>query len=189
MIGCIHISTGVYSRLAPYRNFSPYVRDTWSRDYPFSLVLDRKLTAKDTFQIIMDHYEGTVYDLTTGMAAGRYGNTYHDDGPFDSHEAFDAGDINHGSWPRPASAIFCNTRPARVGLLGNSGGALSRRRASDIGGCGHAKSPATAAGAALHKVIMELADAGLRCHYDWLFSPKISSALTPTSFQTELFSS
>ncbi|MFA6371120.1 MAG: C69 family dipeptidase [Methanothrix sp.] len=98
----------VYSRLAPSRNFSPYVKDTWSRDYPFSLVPDKKVTAKDTFQIFRDHYEGTVYDLTAGMAAGPYGNPYRDDGPFDSHEAFDAGEIKPGSWHRPVSAIFCS---------------------------------------------------------------------------------
>jgi len=98
----------VYNRLAPSCNFSPYVKDTWSRDYPFSLVPDQKLTAKDAFQIFRDHYEGTVFDLTCGLAAGPYGNPYRDDGPFDSHEAFSAGEIKPGAWPRPVSAIFCS---------------------------------------------------------------------------------
>jgi dipeptidase len=98
----------VYRRLAPSRNFSPYVKDTWSSDYPFSLVPDQKLTTKDTFQIFRDHYEGTVYDLTTGPAAGPYGNPYRDDGQFDAHDLFTAGEIKPGAWPRPVSAIFCS---------------------------------------------------------------------------------
>ncbi len=98
----------VYRRLAPSRNFSPYVKDTWSREYPFSLMPDRKLTIKDTFQIFRDHYEGTVYDLTTGPAAGPYGNPYRDDGEFDSHDYFPAGEIKPGAWPRPVSPIFCS---------------------------------------------------------------------------------
>ncbi len=98
----------VYRRLAPSKRFSPYVKDSWSRDYPFSLVPDQKLTAKDTFQIFRDHYEGTVFDLTSGLAAGPYGNPYRDDGQFDSHEAFLPGEIKPGSWPRPVSAIFCS---------------------------------------------------------------------------------
>ena len=98
----------VYRRLAPSKRFSPYVKDSWSRDYPFSLVPDQKLTVKDTFQIFRDHYEGTVFDLTSGLAAGPYGNPYRDDGQFDSHEAFLPGEIKPGSWPRPVSAIFCS---------------------------------------------------------------------------------
>lgn len=98
----------VYRRLAPSRKFSPYVKDTWSDEYPFSLVPERKLRTKDTFQIFRDHYEGTVYDLTTGLAAGPYGNPYRDDGKFDSHEYFPPGEIKPGAWPRPVSPIFCS---------------------------------------------------------------------------------
>ncbi|VVB73003.1 Peptidase family C69 [uncultured archaeon] len=115
----------VYRRLAPSRNFSPYVMDTWSREYPFSLVPDRKRTLEDTLQIFRDHYEGTVYDLTTGLAAGPYGNPYRDDGPFDAHDLFTPGEIKLGSWPRPVSAIFCSysyITQARSWLLDPIGG-------------------------------------------------------------------
>lgn len=33
----------IYNRIAPSKNFSPYVEDTWSRDYPFSVKPDEKL--------------------------------------------------------------------------------------------------------------------------------------------------
>jgi dipeptidase len=98
----------VYNRIAPSQNLSPYVNDTWSREYPFSIKPDKKLSTRDTLRIFRDHYEGTVFDLTRGMAAGPYGNPYRNDGPFDSHQAFEPGEIKPGAWPRPVSPIFCS---------------------------------------------------------------------------------
>jgi dipeptidase len=115
----------VYNRIASSKNFSPYVNDTWSRDYPFSLKPDRKLTTKDALNLFRDHYEGTVYDLTRGMAAGPYGNPYRNDGPFDAHQAFEPGEIKPGAWPRPVSPIFCGysyVTQGRSGLADPLGG-------------------------------------------------------------------
>ena len=97
----------IYNRLAPSQNFSPYVQDSWSTEYPFSLTPDNKLTTRDAFQIFRDHYEGTVFDLTTGLAAGPYANPYRDDGPFDAHDLLQRGEIKPGSWPRPISVFNC----------------------------------------------------------------------------------
>lgn len=97
----------VYNRLAPSLNLSPYVNDTWSREYPFSIKPDRKLSTEDMLYIFRDHYEGTVFDLTNGSAAGPYGNPYRNDGPFDQHQAFEPGEIKPGAWSRPVSPIFC----------------------------------------------------------------------------------
>ncbi len=98
----------VYSRITPSRNFSPYVEDTWSRDYPFSVRPDEKLGTEEVLSIFRDHYEGTVFDLTAGMAAGPYGNPYRNRGPFDDHTPFNPGEIRPGAWPRPVSAFFCS---------------------------------------------------------------------------------
>ena len=98
----------VYNRIAPSRNFSPYVEDTWSQEYPFSVRPDEKLGTEDALLIFRDHYEGTVFDLTTGMAAGPYGNPYRNRGPFDDHNKFEPGEIKPGAWPRPVSAFFCS---------------------------------------------------------------------------------
>ncbi len=97
----------VYNRLAPSLNLSPYVNDTWSREYPFSIKPDKKLSTEDMLYIFRDHYEGTVFDLTSGSAAGPYGNPYRNDGPFDQHQAFEPGEIKPGAWSRPVSPIFC----------------------------------------------------------------------------------
>ncbi len=97
----------VYHRLAPSQNFTPYVTDTYSRAYPFSVVPDRKLTTADAFALFRDHYEGTVFDLTNGSAAGPFGNPYRWRGEFDDHGQFEAGEVKPGAWPRAVSEIFC----------------------------------------------------------------------------------
>lgn len=43
-------------------------------ELPFSVPVDNKLTSDDLFRIQRDHYEGTEYDMTRGLASGPYGN-------------------------------------------------------------------------------------------------------------------
>ena len=97
----------LYSRIAPSRNLSPYVTDTYSKDYPFSLAPDKKLTTPDAFALFRNHYEGTVFDLTTGPAAGPFGNPYRWRGPYDDHNPFAFDEVKPGAWPRAVSEIFC----------------------------------------------------------------------------------
>jgi len=42
-------------------------------DYPFSVPVERPISSKELIRILRDHYEGTEYDLTKGLAAGPYG--------------------------------------------------------------------------------------------------------------------
>ncbi|RPJ40308.1 MAG: hypothetical protein EHM19_13880, partial [Candidatus Latescibacterota bacterium] len=42
--------------------------------YPLWVRPDEKLTLADVFGLMRDHYEGTEYDLTTGVAAGPFGS-------------------------------------------------------------------------------------------------------------------
>jgi dipeptidase len=59
----------VFDLIAPSRHFDP-----WAKRYPFSVKPDRKLSVADLMAINRDHYEGTPFDLTTGLAAGPYNN-------------------------------------------------------------------------------------------------------------------
>jgi len=97
----------LYHRIAPSKDFSPFVNDTYSRDYPFSVIPDQKLSTADTFSLFRDHYEGTVFDLTTGPAAGPFGNPYRWRGPADKHDLLTPGEIKPGAWPRAVSEMFC----------------------------------------------------------------------------------
>ena len=48
-------------------------RHNW-KTYPFSVKPDKKLVPHDIMRIMRDHFEGTAYDLTKGLAAGPFGN-------------------------------------------------------------------------------------------------------------------
>jgi dipeptidase len=97
----------IYHRFASSLNLSPYVEDTWSKDYPFSAKPDRKLTTKDALNVLRDHYEGTVYDMTKGLAAGPYGNPYRDIGNYDPSGVVVEGNVSQGAWSRPVSSFRC----------------------------------------------------------------------------------
>lgn len=59
----------VLSWLAPSLELDPY-----QEKYPFSVVPDKKVSAQDVMTICRDHYEGTEFDLTKGLAAGAFGS-------------------------------------------------------------------------------------------------------------------
>jgi dipeptidase len=59
----------VLSLVAPSLNLDPD-----AERYPFSVKPDKKLSVQDLMAIKRDHYEGTEFDLTQGMAAGPFGN-------------------------------------------------------------------------------------------------------------------
>lgn len=58
----------VLSLLAPSLNLDPY-----ANRYPFSVKPDQKVSLDTLNQIQRDHYEGTEFDLTKGLAAGPFG--------------------------------------------------------------------------------------------------------------------
>ena len=98
----------LYDRVAPSLNLSPYVEGTYTTAYPFSTKPDAPLNATIALSLFRDHYEGTVFDLTNGSAAGPFGDPYRDSGPFDNHQAFAPGEVRPGAWPRPISPLFCS---------------------------------------------------------------------------------
>lgn len=96
----------VFDRVNPDLGLSPWVTDGYTTYYPFSIAPKTKLQPKDVFALYRDHYEGTQFDMTQGIAAGPYGdpNRYfgsYDGGGFDfsNHKLY-------GAWERPISVFY-----------------------------------------------------------------------------------
>jgi dipeptidase len=65
----------VLSKAAPSLKLSgDFGSDNWGISLPFSVKVDKKLSVQDVMSLNRDHYEGTPYDLTKGLAAGPYGD-------------------------------------------------------------------------------------------------------------------
>ena len=66
----------IFRRAAPAQHFSSdYHRGVPDAEpYPLSIKPDEKLKLQDVFALVRDHYEGTEYDMTKGIAAGPFGN-------------------------------------------------------------------------------------------------------------------
>lgn len=108
----------VFDRVNPDLAFSPWVEDGYTFYYPFSIKPRRKLTPEDIFKLYRDHYEGTEFDLTKGVAAGPYGDPHRFTGPYDGNQ----NDISSktqmtGAWERAISVFYqgytylCQVRP------------------------------------------------------------------------------
>jgi dipeptidase len=91
----------MFRRAAPSQNLSPdYFRAVKSADpYPLWIKPDKKLTVQDAISLIRDHFEGTEYDMTKGIAAGPFGNPYRWKGLTFHVE----GDSTEYGWERPIS--------------------------------------------------------------------------------------
>jgi dipeptidase len=65
----------IFRRAAPSREWpSDYHRGVEGAEpYPLWIEPDEKLTRMDVFALMRDHYEGTDYDMTTGVDAGPFG--------------------------------------------------------------------------------------------------------------------
>jgi len=105
-------------RVNPDLGLSPWVRDTYTRDYPFSIQPRTKLLPTDVFSLYRDHYEGTQFDLTKGVAAGPYGDPHRFVGSYDGNQNnVDAEKKFYGAWERAISVFYqgytfvCQTRP------------------------------------------------------------------------------
>ena len=120
----------IQDRLAPSLNLSQYVEDSYTKAYPFTVTPDEKVSLTGAFSLFRDHYEGTEFDLSTGKAAGPFGNPYRCLGPDDAHTDFQNAsymEIRAGANPRPVSAVFCSysyVAQARSSLPDPVGGVL-----------------------------------------------------------------
>jgi dipeptidase len=96
------------TKAKPSANLSPWVEDGYSNDYPFCVIPDGKLSVATIADIYRDHYEGTQFDMTTGKAAGPWGNpTRYENNP-DQGDAFKLQVYSpKGAWERPISIYRC----------------------------------------------------------------------------------
>lgn len=98
----------VFSIFAPSARFSPWVKDGFTKDYPFSIKPDRKISLFDLMAIHRDHYEGTEFDLTQGIAAGPFGCPDRYSGPYDGDTENVLQDKKMwGAWERSISHYTC----------------------------------------------------------------------------------
>ncbi|MGE4552144.1 MAG: dipeptidase [Desulfovibrionaceae bacterium] len=97
----------VMDRVAPSRKFSPWVEDGFTRAYPFSLKPDAKLSVADVTALYRDHYEGTEFDMSQGLAAGPFASPNRYLGPYDGNQndVSDKKDM-FGAWERPISVFY-----------------------------------------------------------------------------------
>jgi dipeptidase len=103
----------VLDRINPDLALSPWVTKgfkdikdgSYATDYPFSIKPKNPLSLRDVFALYRDHYEGTEFDLTKGIAAGPYGDPNRSDGPYDgAQNNITENQHMYGAWERPISA-------------------------------------------------------------------------------------
>ncbi|MBU4236072.1 MAG: C69 family dipeptidase, partial [Proteobacteria bacterium] len=97
------------SRVAPSKAQSPWVKNGFTKKFPFSIKPDQKLSARDVMGLYRDYYQGTEFDLSKGVTAGPFGSPYRYPGPMDAGGS-DTGDPNaklKGGWERPISIFRC----------------------------------------------------------------------------------
>jgi dipeptidase len=85
--------------LAPSISLPPYTTP-YQDDYPFSVPVESMLTPEDLMRVQRDHYEGTEFDLTKGLAAGPYGDPNRFDPAPQPDDNLTMIDIIEGSYER-----------------------------------------------------------------------------------------
>lgn len=89
----------LFKRAAPSQNLSSdYCRGIQGAErYPLWIKPDQKLSLQNVMELVRDHYEGTEFDMTEGIAAGPHGT------PFRCRPLFWETDSAKYSWERPIS--------------------------------------------------------------------------------------
>jgi len=87
----------IFRRAAPSLELSPDFHRglVGAEPYPLFVRAESKLSAHDVMGLMRDHYEGTDYDMTQGIAAGPFGSPYRFRGL-----RFSVDDVSY-SWERP----------------------------------------------------------------------------------------
>jgi len=97
----------VFDRVNPNLGLSPWVKDGYTTDYDFSIAPKRKLHVQDVFSLYRDHYEGTQFDLTRGIAAGPYGDPHRFVGLYDgAQNNITEQKVFYGAWERSISVFY-----------------------------------------------------------------------------------
>ncbi len=113
----------MFNRVNPGLDLSPdYHRGVKGAErYPLYIQPAEKLDVSDVMNIIRDHYEGTPYDMTKGLAAGPFGS------PARCRPLVFEVDGRQGTWERPISTTktgFSFIAQSRSGLPNSIGGIL-----------------------------------------------------------------
>ncbi len=98
-----------FMKAAPSLDLPAWVENGYTREYPFSAPPDSKLSVLDVVELYRDHYEGTEFDLTKGLAAGPFADpTRYERNPDQNADTFNL-NIYHpdGAWERPLSIYRC----------------------------------------------------------------------------------
>ena len=74
----------IFSIINPALNLNPWVADSFTEEYPFSIMPARKLAVKDMMALHRDHFEGTEFDMAKGIAAGPFSSPSRYIGKYDS---------------------------------------------------------------------------------------------------------
>lgn len=108
----------VFDRVNPDLGLSPWVNGGgYTTQYPFSIPPARPLERRDVLALYRDHYEGTEFDLTKGIAAGPYGDPNRFIGPYDGAQNNVSHEKMYGAWERAISIFYqgyitvCEIRP------------------------------------------------------------------------------
>ncbi len=97
----------VLDRVNPDLGLSPWVKDGFTTDYPFSILPKDKLGLEDVFSLYRDHYENTPFDLTRGVAAGPHGDPHRFVGPYDgAQNDITEEKVFYGAWERAISVFY-----------------------------------------------------------------------------------
>lgn len=96
----------VLDRVNPDLGLSPWVEDGYTEEYPFSVKPLRPLGVRDVFSLYRDHYEGTQFDLTKGVAAGPYGDPHRFVGSYDGKPNAFSEQHLYGAWERAISVFY-----------------------------------------------------------------------------------
>ncbi|MGB5708417.1 MAG: C69 family dipeptidase [Arenicellales bacterium] len=120
----------IFDRINPDLGLSPWVTDTYTTYYPFSLKPKSKIKLEQIFDLYRDHYEGTEFDLTKGIAAGPYGDPHRFVGPYDGNQNDNSEASGYGAWERAISVYYqgytfvCQARAADVNIPSVANGIL-----------------------------------------------------------------
>ena len=94
------------SMVAPSLKLPAWVESGTTHAYPFSVKPDRPLSMDDLKRMHRDHYEGTEFDLTKGVAAGPFGNPNRFLGPKDPSGDVTPASKLEGAWERPMGMFY-----------------------------------------------------------------------------------
>lgn len=115
----------MFRKAAPSLNLSSdyFMAVKGAEPYPLFIKPDKKLSVQDAMSLIRDHFEGTEFDMTKGVAAEPFGNPYR----WKNLTFKVEGDTNQYGWERPISTqqtAFSFVMQMRSGLPREIGGIM-----------------------------------------------------------------